>query len=57
LAYRDDCYHSSSLHAYTVFTEEILAEDIATFMIAVIVGQIIRAINSSKKTSPLREQK
>ena len=28
-------------YAYTVFTEEILAVDIATFMIAVIVGQII----------------
>ncbi len=28
-------------YAYTAFTEEILAVDIATFMIAVIVGQII----------------
>ena len=28
-------------YAYTAFTEEILAVDIATFMIAVVVGQII----------------
>jgi hypothetical protein len=28
-------------YAYTVFTEEVLAVDIATFMIAVVVGQII----------------
>ena len=28
-------------YAYTAFTEEILAVDIATFMIAVIVGQIV----------------
>lgn len=28
-------------YAYTAFTEEILALDIATFMIAVVVGQII----------------
>jgi hypothetical protein len=28
-------------YAYTAFTEEILAVDIATFMIAVIIGQII----------------
>ena len=28
-------------YAYTVFTEEILAVDIATFMIAVVVGQVI----------------
>jgi hypothetical protein len=28
-------------YAYTAFTEEILAVDIATFMVAVIVGQII----------------
>jgi hypothetical protein len=28
-------------YSYTVFTEEILAVDIATFMIAVIIGQIV----------------
>ena len=42
-------------YAYTAFTEEILAVDIATFMIAVIVGQIIsyrlfKKGNSSKRT-------
>jgi len=28
-------------YSYTAFTEEILAVDIATFMIAVIIGQIV----------------
>jgi hypothetical protein len=28
-------------YSYTVFTEEILAVDIATFMIAVIIGQVV----------------
>jgi hypothetical protein len=42
-------------YAYTVFTEEILAVDIATFIIAVIVGQIIscrlfKKGNPSKRT-------
>jgi len=42
-------------YAYTVFTEEILAVDIATFMIAVIIGQIIscrlyKKGNPSKRT-------
>jgi hypothetical protein len=42
-------------YAYTAFTQEILAVDIATFMIAVIVGQIIsyrlfKKGNPSKRT-------
>jgi fucose permease len=37
-------------YAYTAFTEEILAVDIATFMVAVIVGQIInyKLLNKGK---------
>ena len=42
-------------YAYTVFTEEILSVDIATFIIAVIVGQIVsfrlfKKGNPSKRT-------
>jgi hypothetical protein len=42
-------------YAYTVFTEEMLAVDIATFMIAVIIGQIVscrifKKGNPSKRT-------
>jgi hypothetical protein len=38
-------------YAYTVFTEEILAVDIATFMIAVVVGQVI-SYKLYKKDTP-----
>jgi uncharacterized membrane protein len=42
-------------YSYTLFTEEILAVDIATFIIAVIVGQIVsyrlfKKSNPSKRT-------
>ncbi len=45
-------------YAYTAFTEEILAVDIATFMIAVIVGQIIsyrlfKKVKPSKRTETI----
>jgi uncharacterized membrane protein len=38
-------------YAYTVFTEEILVVDIATFMIAVVVGQVI-SYKLYKKDTP-----
>jgi hypothetical protein len=42
-------------YSYTIFTKEILAVDIATFMIAVIVGQIVSfSLYKQEKGSRLR---
>jgi hypothetical protein len=43
-------------YAYTAFTQEILAVDIATFMIAVVVGQIISCKLFKKDTPSKRTE-
>ena len=43
-------------YAYTVFTEEILVVDIATFMIAVVVGQVTSYKLYKKDTSSKRTE-